>query len=190
MPAVLDRGFLVAGPMLMDPNFERTVVLLTAHRPEGSLGFVVNRSAGMSFGDIARELGLGRSGMKVPDLPVLSGGPVAPETGWLVFDPAAGGPEQPDNVLEVSDRLHISTSREMLEAIARRDDVQRHLLVLGYAGWAAGQLEGEIKSGVWIPVDLDERVVFETPLEDRWSAALSMSGIDPRCLVGSSIAEA
>ena len=190
MPSEFTSGLLVAAPALLDPNFKQAVVLLTAHRPEGSLGFVVNRPSGLSFKEVVSELGIGAEDHEAPDLPVLIGGPVAPETGWLVFDPTDTCPEGKDNVLEVSDGLHISTSREFLESIAKSDCVDRHMLVLGYAGWGAGQLDGEIQQGVWIPVDLDEAILFDTAPEDRWNGALVSLGIDPMHLVSTPIADA
>ena len=184
MPAELTTGFLVAAPSLGDPNFERAVVLLTAHKAEGSLGFVVNRPAPMTFRDVVDELGLSDK-PDIPDIPVLSGGPVAPETGWVLFDPCASetSDEDRDNVLTVSETIHISTSRDLLQDLAGRPDVERHMLLLGYAGWGAGQLDEEIEQGVWIPADIDERVIFDTPHEERWDAALATLGIDPMWIV-------
>jgi putative transcriptional regulator len=77
-----------------------------------------------------------------------------------------------------------------LKNIAQSRDAHRHMLVLGYAGWGAGQLDAEIKQGVWIPVDLDERIIFETPYQNRWTAALAALGIDPMRLVSTVVAEA
>lgn len=189
MASELSPGFLVAAPSLLDPNFNRTVVLLIDHRKEGSLGFVINRPATVTFRGVADELGLGAAGKQLPELPVLVGGPVAPHTGWIVFDPAEG--ESPEgSTIVVTPRLRVSASRELLESIATRDRLNRHMLVLGYAGWGEGQLDSEIKQGVWIPVDLDERVIFDTPYADRWAAALAALGIDPVRIVSSSMAEA
>ncbi len=181
MPAELTSGFLVASPSLQDPNFKKAVVLLATHKSEGSLGFVVNRPAGMKFSEVASELGIGEN--VIPDIPVLHGGPVSPETGWLVYDPDAAEARDAEGIIKVSDSLHISTSRDHLEEVANDSGASRHVLVLGYAGWGAGQLADEIKSGAWIPVDLDENLVFSTPVDDRWKAALASIGIDPSFLV-------
>lgn len=190
MASELSPGFLVAAPSLLDPNFHRSVVLLIDHRREGSLGFIVNRPANVTFRGVADELGLGAaSGRSLPDLPVLVGGPVAPHTGWIVFDPGKA-PSSPEGTIAVTERLRVSASRELLKSIAQTEDVRRHMLVLGYAGWGAGQLDAEIKQGVWIPVDLDERIIFDTPYQNRWTAALAALGIDPVQIVGTSVAEA
>lgn len=189
MPSELQPGFLVAAPSLLDPNFQGSVVLLTAHKPEGSLGFVINRASPMSFRDVATELGVDED-LEIPEVPVLTGGPVAPETGWLIYDPSTKIGDPGDNVLEVSDNLHVSTSRELLEHIAKEPSANRHVLILGYSGWGAGQLDEEIKQGAWIPVDLEERIVFETPVDDRYVATLATLGINPLQIVGMPISEA
>jgi putative transcriptional regulator len=189
MPSQVAPGFLVAAPTLLDPNFHRSVVLLIDHRKEGSLGFVVNRPANVTFRGVVDELGLSPPDRQLPDLPVVVGGPVAPHTGWIVFDPG-NEPVTTEGTITVSDHLRVSASRELLRNIANSRDAARHMLVLGYAGWGAGQLEAEIKQGVWIPVDLDERIIFETPFQNRWTAALAALGIDPMRIVGSVVAEA
>lgn len=189
MASDLAPGFLVAAPSLLDPNFVQTVVLLIDHRAEGSLGFIVNRPADITFESVVDELGIKDANHATPDMPVLVGGPVAPHTGWIVFDPAQSTVSH-EGTIEVTSRLRVSASRELLEDIAKQDRADRHMLVLGYAGWGAGQLDNEIRQGAWIPVDLDERVVFDTPYSGRWDAALSVLGIDPRLLVSGSFPQA
>jgi putative transcriptional regulator len=190
MVSELAPGFLVASPSLLDPNFHRTVVLLIDHRKEGSLGFVVNRPANVTFKGVADELGLGVEGRPLPDLPVLVGGPVAPHTGWIVFDPRGAVAPAGEGTITVTENLRVSASRELLKSIAHTPSAARHMLVLGYAGWGAGQLDNEIKQGVWIPVDLDEKIVFDTPFQKRWDSALGTLGIDPMQIVGSRVADA
>lgn len=189
MASELSPGFLVAAPSLLDPNFHRAVVLLIDHRREGSLGFVVNRPANVTFRGVVEELGLAAPSKRLPDLPVLVGGPVAPHTGWIVFDPVRA-PASLEGTISVSERLRVSASRELLKTIAQTEEVSRHMLVLGYAGWGAGQLDSEIKQGVWIPVDLDEKIIFDTPYANRWAAALAALGIDPMQIVNTAVAEA
>ncbi len=185
MASDLAPGFLVAAPTLLDPNFRQSVVLLIEHRADGSLGFIVNRPAEITFGGVIQELGLGTKDHQPPNVPVLVGGPVAPHTGWIVFDPTSTNVSL-DSTIEVTSHLRVSASRELLRELAGGDHrTNRQLLVLGYAGWGAGQLDTEIKQGAWIPVDLDEAVVFDTPYQHRWNAALAALGIDPLHLVGS-----
>jgi len=185
MATDLAPGFLVASPILQDPNFARSVVLLVDHRAEGSLGFIVNRPAEIDFADVVDELGLSHGDAGPPKVPVLLGGPVSPRTGWIVYGPDALEGD-PAGTISVTDDIRVSASREQLEQLALRTLADRHLLVLGYAGWGGGQLDEEIKQGAWIPVELDDTVIFNTPYEERWQRALQVAGIDPRMVVGSS----
>jgi putative transcriptional regulator len=178
MASQLAPGFLVATPSLLDPNFKRTVVMLVEHRPEGSLGFVVNRPAEVELRSMLEQLGLPPRDSPRVRSPVLVGGPVLPERGWVVFEHgtvAVAG----DDVVRISDRMAVSASRELLEALVGEDGPERIVLVLGYAGWGPGQLDAEIAQGAWIPVDFDERILFDTPFEERWGSALRILGIDP-----------
>jgi putative transcriptional regulator len=187
MPSELAPGLLVAAPMLSDPNFRRTVVLLVDHGPEGSLGFVINRPAQVRLPGMLDALGLQRPDVRPPDAPVLVGGPVAPDTGWIVFDSAERS--FGDEVVRVSDRLAVSASRELLENTVQGRGPERMMLVLGYAGWGPSQLDAEIAQGAWIPVDLDDKIVLETPYDDRWASALHTLGIDPARLTMTSPCE-
>jgi putative transcriptional regulator len=177
-------GFLVASPALREPSFLRSVIVLVEHGAEGSLGFIVNRPAPVSFVQVAELLGL-ETAPGVEKIPVFAGGPVAPQSGWILFDPHDVSDAIRSDSVEVNERLAVSASRHLLEAIARGEGPQRLLLALGYAGWAAGQLDGEFSRGVWIPVDLDDEIVFDTPPADRWHSALTSAGIDPARMSGS-----
>jgi putative transcriptional regulator len=178
MASTLAPGFLVAAPSLLDPNFRRSVVLLVDHREEGSLGFVLNRPAEASLRAMVGPLGLEVPEDDVADAPVLVGGPVAPNTGWLVFEP--GGPKvSASDIVRISDKLAVSASRDLLETLVRYKGPERMALMLGYSGWGPGQLDAEITQGSWIPIDFDDSIVFDTPVGDRWSAALRLLGIDP-----------
>lgn len=111
--------------------------------------------------------------------PVYAGGPVAPQSGWILFDPRGVERAILDEAVLVSDELAVSASRDLLEGIAGGGGPERRLLTLGYAGWAAGQLDGEFARGIWIPVDLDHEIIFDTLPSERWHAALTSAGIDP-----------
>lgn len=177
----LAPGFLVAAPGLLDPNFRESVILLVDHGPRGALGFVINRPADFEFEQVIDELDLESPDPK-PEVPVLIGGPVAPNTGWIVYDPSRR--EVPEEArIDVDAGVQVSASRAVLEALAADARTERHLLVLGYAGWSAGQLDDELREGSWIPVQLDAQVVFDTPYEKRWAAALAVLGIDPTLVV-------
>ncbi|MCC6873441.1 MAG: YqgE/AlgH family protein [Sandaracinaceae bacterium] len=182
MADTLAPGFLVAAPSLRDPSFVRSVVMLVEHGKDGSLGFVINRVAAISFAQVAELLSL--EGEGAIQTPVYSGGPVAPQSGWILFDPEGVSEAVREDAVVVSEHLCVSASRKLLSAIARGEGPKRSLLALGYAGWGAGQLDAEMKLGIWIPVDLDDEIVFDTPADERWTAALTGAGIDPARMSG------
>jgi putative transcriptional regulator len=179
----LAPGFLVASPTLRDPNFARAVVVMVEHGEDGSLGFVINRPAPVTFKDVAELLQLPSSD-DPPSVPVLLGGPVAPQSGWILFDPRQFQRALLKDAVEVGEHLAVSASRRLLEALAAGEGPPRSLLALGYAGWGAGQLDEEFKRGVWIPVDLKDELIFEADAEARWPGALRSAGIDPARLTG------
>lgn len=169
--------------------FARTVVLLVEHSDEGSFGFVVNKPAeGVAFAKILRDMGLSMSDELDVDAPVLIGGPVSPETGWVVFDPSGG--EKPEDTVRIGESIAVTASFRMLELLADGRGPERRLMVLGYAGWGPGQLENEMREGSWIPVDRESGLLYETPMEERWRAALGTLGIDPARMVGFGVASA
>jgi putative transcriptional regulator len=172
------------------PFFNHTLVLLIDHGDEGSFGFVVNRLTDLAIKDVFDEVGVPAETAYSMQIPVLLGGPVSTESGWIVYD--AEGVPQPSSgkTIAVDDRIACSASIELLERIARGDGPETCAMVLGYSGWGAGQLESEMKQGSWIPVDLDYSIVFETPVESRWQAALAKLGIDPGHVIDNQIASA
>ncbi len=185
MSAALAPGFLIASPPLGDPNFDRTVVLLAVHGDGGALGFVVNRTASMNLAELLSLAGYGE-GAGGEETPVFVGGPVQPSSGWiLAADPALG--EGSSGVIEVGERVRISSSRTAFDALARdvrgrapaAADDKRRLVLLGYSGWAPGQLEGEIAAGAWLPVPFDEGILFDVKVEERWEKAYALLGLTP-----------
>jgi putative transcriptional regulator len=176
----LAPGFLVAAPALRDPNFAGSLVLMAQHSPEGSLGFVVNRPAPISAGDVLRALdpalrdrarAAGRDGA-----PVLLAGPVQPDRLWVMWRP--GRVPAGDDALRVTGALALGGSRELLEAVVREGDGPYQLL-LGYAGWAPMQVEGEVAAGAWIPLGIHADLVFDVPFEERWPEAVRRLGLPP-----------
>jgi putative transcriptional regulator len=184
----LAPGFLVAAPILRDPNFAGTVVLMVEHSGEGALGFVVNRLAGAGLRKILTQLGVGEIPVR-HEVPVMVGGPVSPETGWIVFE-ASGAVEQREDVLMVTEALGVSASKQFLLDSVQGKESGRAMLVQGYAGWGPGQLEAELRQGVWIPVDLDASVLFDTTSDQRWTAALAVLGVHPASVANQAVAQA
>ncbi|MFW2389080.1 MAG: YqgE/AlgH family protein [Polyangiales bacterium] len=172
------------------PFFNHTLVLLIDHGDEGSFGFVVNRATDLEIEDVFNEVGVGGAAASGVQAPVMLGGPVSPESGWILYD--AEGIPRPEtgHTIAVGKGIACSASIELLERMARGDGPDTCAMILGYSGWGAGQLESEMKQGSWIPVDLDYDIVFDTPFEKRWEAALASLGIDPAHLIDNQIASA
>ena len=173
----LAPGFLIASPPLGDPNFDRTVVMLALHNEDGALGFVVNRRAPLTLGELLEQAGY--DGRHDDPSPVWVGGPVHPQSGWVVADdPTLEG----SDIIEVGERLRVSSSRSAFDRLAdniaggRSDDIRR-LVLLGYSGWGPEQLEGEIAKGAWLPTPLDDSILFDVAPEDRWEAAYALLGL-------------
>ena len=172
----LTNQFLIAMPGMADPNFAQTVTLVCEHNAQGALGIVINRPLPMTFGEVFEQLGLDcvavESGRRVP---VLQGGPVQTDRGFVLHSP---GPLW-DSTLPVSDWLHLTTSRDVLDALARGEGPAEAVVALGYAGWDAGQLEAEVAQNAWLTVPADERrAVRHRRSSERWQAASRLLGVD------------
>ena len=175
-------GFLVAAPQLKDPHFESTVILMLEHKDdEGSLGLVINRPAVVKLEAVLAEMNIATTGpLDLRDHPpLLYGGPVSPERGWILHTPDWTGP----STRAVDEELSVTASRDILDAIASSMGPEKYRFCLGYSGWGPHQLIEEIKVGAWITVPFFVDLIFETSLDVIWSRALSRLGIDPTQLV-------
>ncbi len=177
----LAPGYLVAAPGMRDPNFAGSLVLMTGHRREGSMGFVVNRAAPVSIGEMLASVderlgGLARSSPH-SERPVLVGGPVSPEQAWVLFRRSAA--TEDDDAIRVGRHFAVGSSRPLLEALLATAAPGSLELLVGYAGWAPMQLESEISQGSWVPMGFDEELVTTVPVEDRWTEAVRRIGLDP-----------
>jgi putative transcriptional regulator len=170
----LANQLLVALPALDDPNFSRSVTLVCQHDSQGAMGVVVNRGSEYTLGDVLRQMGIDSSDAALHDRPVLAGGPVHPERGFVLHD----GPREWDSTLNIAPGLYVTTSRDVLEAIACGQGPSRAAVALGCAGWGAGQLEHELTEHSWLTVPADPELLFEVPLESRWQAAAGRIGVD------------
>ena len=170
----LTNQFLIAMPSLADPNFHHTVTYICAHNEEGAMGIVINRPLGFMFSDVIEQMELKTKQDDVNDIPVYNGGPVQVDRGFVLHDMD----EEWDSSLRISDDIGMTTSRDILEAIALGNGPKHALIALGYAGWEAGQLEEEIRANSWINVPATPALVFDTPFERRWANAADTLGID------------
>lgn len=166
--------FLIAMPSLADPHFFRGVTLVCQHDEQGAMGLVLNHPSDFTLGEVLRQMDIAGAPPALARQTVLVGGPVQPDRGFVLHeDPRDFGPS-----LRFGRGLAISTSRDILEALARGDGPRDFVMTLGYAGWGAGQLEDEIVQNAWLTVPADRAIVFETPIEQRWQAAARSLGID------------
>jgi putative transcriptional regulator len=170
----LTNQFLIAMPGMDDPNFAQTVTLVCEHSERGALGIIINRPLTMDLGEVFEQLGLDASQSQVSRQSVLLGGPVQTDRGFVLHSPGAGF----ESTLPVSERLHLTTSRDILDALASGHGPARAIVALGYAGWDAGQLEDEMARNAWLTVPVDVSLLFDVPAEDRWQAAGRLLGIN------------
>lgn len=170
----LANNLLIAMPTLADPNFARTVTLICEHSNEGAMGIVVNRPTNLALRDILDQLEIDAARSMHADVPVYYGGPVRNTRGFVLHEPIG----QWEATLAVTDTLGVSTSRDILEALARNEGPDRYLVTLGYAGWGAGQLEREISENSWLNAPADRDILFTLPPDQRWKAAALLTGVD------------
>lgn len=170
----LNNQFIIAMPNLADPNFFHTVAYLCQHNEDGALGIVINRPMEMKLGEIFKQMDINVTALASTEVPVFAGGPVQQERGFVVH-PTCGDWH---STMAVSETLSLTTSRDVLEAIAAGEGPEHYLIALGYAGWGAGQLEKEIMDNAWLNTPCGTQILFNTPINLRWSAAASQIGID------------
>jgi len=170
----LNTQLLVAVPSLDDPHFARSVALVCQHGEHGAMGVIVNRPLDLTLGEVFAQMGIRSDDSELLATPVLAGGPVHTERGFVIHD----GPEIWDSCLGIGEGLCITTSRDVLEAIARNQGPPRAVVVLGCTGWGAGQLEQELVGHSWLSTPFDPEVLFDLPLNARWQAAAGGIGVD------------
>lgn len=165
---------LVALPALADPNFSRSVTLICQHDADGAMGIVLNRSSEYTLGEVLEQMQIHSRDEGLCARTVLAGGPVHPERGFVLHD----GDRTWDSSLAIADGLYVTTSRDILEAMARGEGPGRSTVALGCAGWGAGQLEYELGENSWLTAPADHELLFDTPLAQRWQDAAGRIGVD------------
>jgi len=170
----LTNHLLIAMPTLADPNFAQTVTLICEHTDKGALGIVLNKPLRMRLSDVLSEMKLQPRDEQIGAQPVLRGGPVHTDRGFVLHRPGGAW----DSTHRVSELIQVTTSRDVLAAMARGEGPSDAFIALGYAGWDAGQLEQEIRDNAWVSVPADQRVVFELPFEQRWLGSWQLLGVD------------
>jgi len=169
-------------PGMADPNFSRTLTYICEHTPEGALGLVVNRPIDMTLSSLLERLNLSpqaanKAGDKVGEsgtAPVYFGGPVQTDRGFVLHRPVGDW----NATLKVSEEVALTTSKDILEAVSGGKGPERMLVTLGYSGWAAGQLENELRQNAWLTVPAQDAILFDLPAEQRLTAAMGLLGIN------------
>ena len=177
----LTNQFLIAMPNMVDPTFSGTVVYLCDHSERGALGLVINRPTDIDLEALFNRIDLKLEIEPLPHVPVYFGGPVQTERGFVLHDATES---TYTSSMQVPGGLEMTTSKDVLEAVASGKGPQRFLLTLGHAGWGAGQLEDEISKNGWLTVQADPKIVFDVPAEERFEAALALLGISSSMLSG------
>lgn len=172
--------FLVAMPALAEPPFSRGVAFVCQHDDDGAVGLLVNQLSEYRLGDILAQMDLDCADPAVADAAVLVGGPLQQERGFVLHRE----PGHWEASYQINDHWSVTTSRDILVAIAAGEGPSQAVMALGYAGWSAGQLEQEMMDNTWLHVEAHDRVVFDTPLEERWRAAAGLMGVDPLQIAG------
>jgi putative transcriptional regulator len=165
---------LIAMPGMADPNFSTTVTLICEHNDEGALGIVINRPLELKMAGLFEQLDVESPDAEVAEAPVLMGGPVGPERGFVLHGPV----NRYENTLVVSDDIHLTLSRDVIDDMATGEGPRQTLVALGYAGWEAGQLEHEMLANSWLTVPATTEIVFDMPFGQRWMSAAQTLGID------------
>lgn len=183
MSATVDLSghFLMAMPGMVDGDLAGTVIYVCEHSERGALGLVINRPTDLSLGGLLEQVDLEQGGSSQGDLPVHFGGPVQSDRGFVLHRPAGDY----SSSIRLGDTLALTTSRDVLQAVASGEGPEKIFVTLGYAGWGAGQLEQELAQNAWLSVLAEESIIFEVPAESRYPAAMRLLGVDPAMLAGS-----
>ncbi|MDQ6619052.1 MAG: YqgE/AlgH family protein [Pseudomonadota bacterium] len=166
--------FLIAMPGMTDPHFAHALTYICEHNDDGALGIVVNKPTDMTLAALLEQLDVPLDDESVGEAPVHFGGPVQIDRGFVLHRPLGNW----QSTLALADDLGLTTSKDVLEALGRGEGPREVFVSLGYAGWAAGQLEQEIAQNAWLTVEADPGLVFALPAEGRLPAAMQRLGID------------
>lgn len=170
----LANHFLIALPALKDPNFERAVVFLCEHQAEGAIGLIINRPMQFPLKIVFDQLNI------VPDpnvkyqTPLLFGGPIQPERGFVIHRPSGGWRSS----LVLQEDVTVTTSNDIIRAIASNKGPKDALVTLGYTGWSESQLEQELMDNSWLVCPFKSELLYEVPFSERWLYAGSTLGVN------------
>ena len=170
----LTGHFLIAMPSLNDSFFNQAVTYICEHDEAGSFGLIINQQTDIDLKQVIKEMKIESDDNYEKDQSIFIGGPVDQGRGFILHRPTGNWTSS----LIVNDNVALTTSKDILQAIANNEGPEDCLVALGYAGWSAGQLEQEMADNTWLSCPADEQIIFNTPVEERWKAAAKLIGVD------------
>ncbi len=170
----LTGHFFIAMPAMADPYFARSVTYVCEHNTQGAMGIVINRPIEMKLAELFEQVNLEIADPLLAGAPVHFGGPVHVDRGFVLHQPVGAW----QSSLAINADTALTTSRDILVASAQGSGPKKMLVTLGYAGWAAGQLEQELAQNAWLTVPAQDRVIFDLPSEEKLAAAIGLLGIN------------
>ena len=179
----LTNHFIIAMPSLNDPNFEQSVSYICEHNNEGAMGVVINRPTDLTFTELCEQLDIEITDNDTANYPIYDGGPVEVDRGFILHTPIGDW----ESTLEVTKDIGLTMSQDIIEAIANgyssdNNPPKHFIIALGYAGWSEDQIEDEIAANTWLNVPATDKILFNTPTENRWTAAAASLGINLQTL--------
>lgn len=173
----------MAMPGLKDNTFAKSVVYLCEHSERGALGLVINKASDIDMQGLFEKLDLPLTRLDVAKNPVLHGGPVQTERGFVLHEAVFADADKPADpvyasTMTIEGGLEMTTSRDVLEALSSGGGPRKLLITLGYSAWGEGQLESELAENCWLTVAADQTVIFDTPIEQRYDKALALLGVE------------
>jgi len=175
MTTSLKNHFLIAMPSLMDPHFFRSVTYICEHSENGAIGIVINQPlANLRLGDILEEMGVKTNYPEIAGQLVFGGGPMHTERGFILHEKEKTWA----TTIDISDQISLTTSPDILQAIAEKQGPAHTLIALGYANWEKGQLEKEMSENAWLYGPASADIIFHMAIEHRWRAAAALMGVD------------
>jgi putative transcriptional regulator len=170
----LSHHFLIAMPAMTDPYFAKSLTYVCEHNEQGAMGIVVNRPISLTLSELFAQINMELKPAELEDVLVHFGGPVQTDRGFVLHEP--NGEWQ--STMHINNKVELTTSKDILQAIGDGQGPRHLLMTLGYAGWSEGQLEQELAQNAWLTVPADERIMFDLPAEERLPAAMALLGID------------
>jgi putative transcriptional regulator len=180
----LTGHFLIAMPAMTDPFFAKSVTFICTHNQEGAMGVMINRPTDITYNTLFEKIKVELLNVAVSETPVLYGGPVQPERGFVLHEKVAG---EWDSTITIAENTALTTSKDILESVAIGSGPTKMLLTLGYAGWTPGQLEQEIKDNAWLSVQAGDvetlnKILYELDYDEKLGATIALLGFDPSML--------